>query len=152
MNKTLVLLRHAHRDKDLGSETDNGLSRKGQQQAKTIEKHFHKVFDGEKPLVLSSPKRRCIETVLPLVDGSEKKITIDPLLDEGNKLKERAKTFIQWWESNGPLLTVACSHGDWLPICIEILTGARIEMKKGCWAEVQVVDGQARLTWLLQEL
>lgn len=152
MNKTLILVRHAHRDKTLGRDIDNGLSKKGNKQAARIEKRFRSLYPSEEALVVSSPKRRCIETVAPLVHGDESKVSIMSSLDEGGTLEQKAKDFIRWWRAEAPPLTAACSHGDWLPVCLRALTGVRTELKKGAWAEIEDDDGKIKLTWLLQEL
>ena len=66
--KSLIILRHAHRNKPFGGLLDNGLSRKGKKQAAQAGKHFLEEYGRVKALVLSSPKRRCIETVEPIAE------------------------------------------------------------------------------------
>ena len=151
MNKTLILVRHGHRNKALGHEIDNGISSKGTRQVLRIGKRFRKLYPDEEVLVVSSPKRRCIETVAPLVDDDESKVQIMAALDEDGDLDRKTKDFIRWWRDEAPPLTVACSHGDWLPIALKALTGARADMKKGGWAEIVDDDGVVKLKWLLQE-
>jgi hypothetical protein len=65
----------------------------------------------------------------------------------------RIHKFIQVWIRSGPALTVACSHGDWLPYAVEIATGARVAFKKGAWAEIELLeaDGLPVLRNLIQE-
>ncbi|MBI3554913.1 MAG: histidine phosphatase family protein [Deltaproteobacteria bacterium] len=152
MNKTLILVRHGHRSKALGHEVDNGVSSKGSKQAARIERRFRKLYPDEEALVVSSPKRRCIETVAPLVHDDESKIQIMASLDEDGNVEQKAKDFIRWWRDEGPMLTVACSHGDWLPVAVKLLTGAKAELKKGAWAEIEEDEGNVKLTWLVQEL
>src|SRR5262245_33981006 len=68
MQKTLILIRHGHRDNSR-RELDNGLTEKGQSQAKNIRRFFAERFSGDeigKGLwLVSSPKVRCMETLQP---------------------------------------------------------------------------------------
>lgn len=151
MSKTLILVRHAHRFKSSGRSADNGLSPKGHKQALKIKKHFKKVFPLARPLLISSPKKRCVETILPLVNGDKSKVRLTGLLDEGGALELNSHAFMNWWTKEAPPLVVACSHGDVLPVLVEMLTGANTDLKKGAWAEVELDGGVSRLTWLIQE-
>jgi phosphohistidine phosphatase SixA len=144
LNKILILVRHAHRDKDEGRELDNGLSERGRRQARALTKFFAKAYPEANPVFLSSPKKRCRETLL--------KVESDPLLDEGSNLEGRVAKFTAWWKTQGPQFTVACSHGDWLPVCIEALSGARVELKKGALAEIHLDPDATRLYCLLQKI
>lgn len=152
MSKTLILVRHAHRDTDAGKSRDNGLSPRGKKQAQKVADFFHGRFPEESPLLVSSPKRRCIETLAPIVDGREDKVHIDKLLDEEGELESKAHKFIDWWVNIATDLVVACSHGDWLPVAIKQLTGAQVEMKKGAWIEIRREDDENYLEWLVQRL
>lgn len=128
--KVLLLVRHAHRDKPMGSAFDNGLSKKGRRQAQKLARHYRDRLRGA--YFVSSPKIRCVETLQPL----SKKIRIDPFLDEGPRMAERVNAFLKWWKTKGPSLVVVCSHGDWLPMALKKLTRATIEMEKGAAAEI----------------
>lgn len=152
--KTLILVRHAHRLKLEGGDADNGLSDKGRKQAKRAAKRFRAYFDGQQALFVTSPKRRCLETLVPFVDSDRGKLQINADLGEGGPLDRKVERFIAWWREKAPDLVVACSHGDWIPLALKALTGAEIALKKGGWAELEMGAGDecARLVWLIQEL
>lgn len=65
-----ILIRHAHRD-TADRAQDNGLSKKGREQAKRLRKYFEERFpEGEGDLVLvTSPKKRCVETIEPIAES-----------------------------------------------------------------------------------
>jgi broad specificity phosphatase PhoE len=156
--KRLVLVRHAHRDtSDRGA--DNGLTRKGRRQAEAVRRFFKARFGKEKALLLSSPKRRCLETLEPLAEKAGLRLRADGRLMEllppepAGGLEKRIDDFFDRWEKKGPALTVACSHGDWISKALGRRAAARVDLKKGGWAEVVLEEGKgARLEWLLQEL
>jgi broad specificity phosphatase PhoE len=137
---------------------DNGLSRKGKKQADQAAKHFLQEHGRTKALVLSSPKRRCIETVQPIADKIKKAVEISPLLDQqgivppetSSQLEGRAKEFQRWWRAEGPELTVICSHGDWIPLFLCAATGANVDLAKGGWAEIRLGEAGPVLVWLFQ--
>lgn len=156
--KTLIVLRHAHRNKPFGGMLDNGLSRKGMKQANEAAKHFLEAYGRAKALVMSSPKRRCIETVQPIADKIKVAVETSPLLDEqgivppesSNHLEGRAKEFLRWWKAEAPELTVICSHGDWIPVFLRAATGANVDLSKGGWAEIRLGEAGPVLVWLFQ--
>ncbi|MGE0762196.1 MAG: histidine phosphatase family protein [Bdellovibrionales bacterium] len=159
MIKQLILLRHAHRDTTERS-LDNGLSPKGQRQAKWIKRFASQRFDSQewqelRGVVVSSPKRRCIETVEPLADLFQGKVEIRQELDEQRSgesfaaFDERIHRFMSWWVREAPPLVVACSHGDWLPLAIFHVSGSALEMKKGSWVELEWESNRAQLRWYL---
>lgn len=149
--KTLIIIRHAHREK---IADDNGLSPKGRKQAKRARDFYRSRFRRSTAALLSSPKRRCVETLEPLSELLDVDIETTALLDEGDALKLRAREFLSHWlASSGPELTVISSHGDWIPVFLELATGARAELAKGGWAEIEADGtGVPRLSWLVQEL
>jgi broad specificity phosphatase PhoE len=154
--KTLVLVRHAHRD-NTRRELDNGLSEKGAEQAKAIRKFGLSRFSREDLMagvwLVSSPKLRCVETLAPLAKGWERKIDIHPNLDEQSEKEkpaqfhERVKNFLHEWTEAKIPLTILCSHGDWLPLAISELLSIHIEPKKGSWNELDWVSGSVQLKW-----
>src|SRR4051812_26203108 len=102
MKKCLVIVRHAHRDKIMGGIFDNGLSTQGKAQARRFAKEFAKEFGkNAKPMILSSPKKRCLETVHPLSKQSGADLKTMPLLDEGS-VEEKAEKFLAWWRKKAP--------------------------------------------------
>src|SRR5271170_829167 len=94
----LIVVRHAHRDKSEGRESDNGLSAKGRKQAAKILEHFKKEYSGLQSLrILSSPKKRCVETVQSIAEVMKTKVHTSSLLDEGPELEDRARKFLSDW-------------------------------------------------------
>lgn len=139
-SKRLLIIRHAHRDKPFGSSFDNGLSLKGIKQAEELRDRFEEKLTDRNPDFISSPKKRCIETVQPLCDALGKKLEVSALLDEGENLEARVRQFCDVWKKRGPLHTVVCSHGDWIPVCVDFLTGRQLDIEKAGWIEVEL-DG-----------
>jgi broad specificity phosphatase PhoE len=145
--KILILIRHAHRD-TTRIELDNGLSGEGVSQAKTLANSLKGIFRLKNAVLLSSPKRRCIETLEPIRLLGNLKIETDPLLVEKQEIetfshfKKRIEQFIESWQSQQNALTLICSHGDWLPEAVEILVGAKSEFKKGSWAELFISNNR----------
>ncbi len=141
--KRLIFIRHAHRD-TTDRELDNGLSEKGRSQVKKLvklarEELGEKPFNQERIEFLTSPKRRCVETISPIAEELGGEIGISGLLDEGDRLEKRVDEFLEWWRSPlAPLVTVLCSHGDWIPLCLKRLTGQEQDISKGGWAEVSL--------------
>ncbi len=155
-SRTLILVRHAHRDTDLGRERDNGLSEKGKEQAKAVSVYFRKRFPKVRPLLLSSPKIRCIETLLPISDKLNASVETLDLLTEQHEtdvaFKKRLEKFFRWWKQRGPEVVVLCSHGDWIPAFCEHALGVGIQLKKGGWIELEGRSGAVSLVWVLQRL
>jgi broad specificity phosphatase PhoE len=154
--KTLVLVRHAHRDTMI-HDLDNGLSERGKKQAKEVLKAFHAHWKQENDLALiSSPKRRCIETLDPIAQEVAAKVEISSWLDEQERSEStasfmgRISQFIAWWKEKAPALTIACSHGDWLPVCTAELIGTQVSFEKGAWIVLVVQDDQVQLQALRQ--
>lgn len=148
--KTLILIRHAHRDKSDGHERDNGLSEKGKVQALAIRDLFLKRYRGTTPHLVSSPKERCVETLMPIGEALNLDIEVMQLLSEGDSLKKRCQQFWEWWQEDAPTFVVACSHGDWIPEFVQMTTDARIECIKGSWCEIGVSVTEPQLVTLIQ--
>ena len=156
--KTLIFIRHAHRELDHPSK-DNGLSDKGQEQVKKLVKFAKHRLEGKQPLFVTSPKKRCIETVSPItVEIAPKELVqIDLRLDEHSASENdalylaRIDEFLDFWKYEGPETMVVCSHGDWLPIAIHKLTGIHLALKKGAWVEIEYANAECALTWVVQK-
>lgn len=156
MSKTLVLVRHAHRD-TTHRELDNGLSEKGKEQAKSLRRFLgerFKVADFRKGLwFVSSPKLRCVETLNPMAKLLEKSVDIHPDLDEqtgketGAQFEQRIRRFLQEWKQGGPEFTILCSHGDWLPLATFQLLGIVQDFKKGAWLELEFEGTTPFVRW-----
>lgn len=159
MNKTLVLIRHAHRETQNGREQDNGLSSKGRRQVRKLFDFYFKRFpEIEAPLLWSSPKRRCLETLLPLANKLERKLVIKKELDEQSKeesLKSvtvRMESVLKEIRQSKKNLILICSHGDWIPLFLKHVTGIKTPLKKGGWAELEELNEKRfTLTWLIQD-
>jgi broad specificity phosphatase PhoE len=153
MQKTLVLIRHAHRD-NTQRELDNGLSEKGRDQAKAVKRFFTERFSKEEAgkglWLVSSPKLRCVETLQPIAKGIERPVDIHPGLDEQGSRESikafegRVQAFLHEWAESKMEITILCSHGDWLPAAALGLLGLHQEFKKGSWLELES-DGSAPL-------
>ncbi|MEW6058346.1 MAG: phosphoglycerate mutase family protein [Bdellovibrionota bacterium] len=156
MVKTLIIVRHAHRDKRLGSDANNGLSPKGKGQAIRIAKYYKKRFGEKKTPLFSSPKLRCIETLYPIAKLTKKKIvTLDLLDEQQGSSQEYAKQiheFLEWWEKEAPQTTIVCSHGDWIPQFTKKILETPIDLAKGGWIEIVKEDSaKPQLVWVLQD-
>ena len=154
--KTLVLLRHAHRDVEERSR-DNGLSEKGEEQVRRMVEFARKRLEDSAPVFLSSPKKRCVETLSPLARALGGRVVIDPRLSERSPVEgaaeylARLEEFLDFWKYECPETTIVCSHGDWIPDAIHRLTGAESALKKCGWAEIEYLNGSGYLTWLVQK-
>lgn len=156
MAKTLILIRHGHRDNSR-SELDNGLTDKGREQAQRIRRFFSERFQPEAYSrglwLVSSPKVRCIETLQPLAKHLDRKVDIHPGLDEQNgregsaAFEKRVHGFLHEWTQSAMPLTVLCSHGDWLPAAVQKMLGVAPQVKKGSWLELEWEGGMAALRW-----
>jgi broad specificity phosphatase PhoE len=156
LNKTLVLVRHAHRDTS-DRDQDNGLSDKGFEQSEKILEYFKERFTKTDPILLSSKKCRCVETLEPISKKIKTPIKISPLLmeQEGTEtekeFRKRVETFCNNWKEGKSELTIVCSHGDWIPLALHYLVDVYTDLKKGGWAEIALVDGKPTLKYLIQK-
>lgn len=154
MSKRLIFIRHAHRDTSV-RQLDNGLTDKGREQAKAIKRYFMSRFDEDDVKgglwLVSSPKIRCVETLLPLSKSVGRAVDIHPHLNEGEAgeggraLEARIQNFLNEWKQSKVETTVACSHGDWLPIAVHQLLGIYLDPKKGSWFELEWESDRAEL-------
>ena len=148
---TLVIIRHAHRNKDQGSDADNGLSKRGISQSKKIKKYFKYRFGKASPIVFSSPKLRCVETVERIAKEYRTQVEIASLLDEGGNLEQKSSLFIEEIKNQKAPLICASSHGDLIPALTQKLIGYPIILSKGAWVEFEVIKGKFFLQWLFQD-
>ena len=154
MNRRLILLRHAHRDTSHRSE-DNGLSEKGLRQAAHLLKFFEMRLANTpelaKATLLSSPKKRCLETLSPLAERIEKFVEVRSELDEqrpGERMESvdaRIHKFVHQWTTKGPEWTILSSHGDVIPMLAFHLLGCSVDVKKASWLEIEWQAGQGHL-------
>ncbi len=152
-DRTLIFVRHAHRDLTAGHELDNGLSEEGHKQAIRIRKRAMKRLERATASLrlLSSERARCRETLEPLAEALNLPIDTHPELVEGEPVERKVAQFLQDFRKAPESVWIACSHGDWLPEAMRLLVGAPIELKKGAWAEIRFRKGVTRLECLLQE-
>lgn len=156
MTKTLVFVRHGHRDNSR-RELDNGLSEKGREQAEYIRRFFTSRFGADDLAsglwLVSSPKIRCAETLQPLAKALDRQVDIHPALDEQGHgesfpaFEKRVEAFLEEWRKSPIGITVLSSHGDWLPLAYSRLLGLRMEPKKGSWLEVEGGAMGVELKW-----
>jgi len=161
MSKVLILIRHAHRDTEDPS-ADNGLSKKGIAQVEILADYFHryfeKEFEGMRPRFLSSPKKRCRETLGPLAAREKVEMKVDARLSECTPTEgsrgflSRIREFAEDWRQGGRELTVICSHGDWIPELVAELANARISLKKAGFVEIRESAGECVLSALVQKV
>jgi broad specificity phosphatase PhoE len=141
-DKTLVLIRHAHRDASI-REKDNGLSKKGLKQAVLLVDTFKNIYSPDSNTAfLASPKKRCQETVEGVAEASHSTVVIEPLLSEQESheshedFKKRIHKFLDNWAQDGESLTFACTHGDWLPLAMKLIFNISTDFEKASWAEI----------------
>lgn len=122
---------------------DNGLSKKGREQAEGLGEYFKKRFSkGDEVKLISSPKKRCQETLEPIAQYLGKRITVsEGLLEEqpnetSEGFQKRVERFLKE-NSRTSGVVVLCSHGDWLPIALQAACGARTNPKKASWTEIE---------------
>lgn len=158
MAKTLILVRHAHRDNSR-RERDNGLTAKGHAQARNLRKFFAARFGVKGPKgslwLVSSPKVRCLQTLEPLAKITGRPVDVHPWLDEQGPrethecMVERVHAFLDEWTHSRVSTTVLCSHGDWLPMAAFHLLGIPLEQKKGGWLELEWNRNRGVMRWLV---
>ncbi len=155
-SKSLVLIRHAHRNTDDRS-ADNGLSEKGESQVKKLVKFCRERFKDRDVVFLTSPKKRCIQTLTPVAEDWKKEIRVDERLDElrpnesTTQYLARIDEFLDFFKYECEDTIVICSHGDVIPILIQKLTLAKTGLKKCGYAEIEYFSGESYLTWLVQK-
>lgn len=151
--KTIILVRHAHRNKEEGA--DNGLSWKGKRQSIVLARL---IADFSVPKLVSSPKRRCVETLRPLSKLLQTEVSVHSLLDEQGEhedpdsFEKRVRRFLRDWKNSANPITVACSHGDWIPLAVEWLVSRRLDLKKGGFARIALVKEEPRLIEMVQDV
>ena len=157
MKRHLILIRPAHRESDVPSR-DNGLSEKGQAQVKRLVSYLSDRIDGKSARYLSSPKKRCLETLGPIAKEMNAELEVDERLTETSPIEthsqliSRMDEFCDEWRYQGGELTVICSHGDYIPMMVERLTGARIGLKKAGVVEIETLGSDCFLMSLVQKV
>ncbi len=150
--RRLILVRHAHRDK-VATDFDNGLSEKGEKQAKRLSAFFTDEFAEEKSLLLlTSPRKRCRETLEPLAKSLKRNLDTNLWLEEGGPLGSKIRGFLKEWSERRDRVTIACSHGDWIPTAVEQECGARIICRKSSFIDLVDVGGEFLIHRIIQRV
>lgn len=133
----LVLVRHAHRDTSHGRLRDNGLSAKGWKQADKFASWAVSSLPLDRTALASSPKVRCVETLEPLSRPIRRweSLSEQRARESDTAFRQRVANALQAALRKKSKAVVLCSHGDWLPVAAEVLTGHPLEWKKGAWKE-----------------
>ena len=143
----LILVRHAHRDNSVRAQ-DNGLSELGAAQALKLCQTLTSRFELSDCVWESSPKKRCVETLLP---AAKNLLQISELLDEQksdesvSEFDQRISKYLEDWRNSSEAFRIACSHGDWIPEAIFKLTRLKTELSKSGYV-VLSIDQQGRVT------
>jgi broad specificity phosphatase PhoE len=149
MDKTIVVVRHAHRD-TTDRSADNGLSPKGHEQVKHLVERYKKGDLPKGSHFWTSPKLRCKETLKPLADAASLPLKIEDFLDE-QKEGEASKDFSRRVGLLAEKLnstsetTYISSHGDLIPELIQQITGYWVDLKKA----QAVILGRKGERWVL---
>jgi len=121
----LYVVRHAHagsrRDWD-GSDEERPLSDRGWRQARALGTSLAET--GVTRLV-SSPYRRCVQTLEPLAEASGLEVLVDERLAEGTG-SAPALELAEQLEAEPAVL---CSHGDVIPDLLEALVRRGLELQ-----------------------
>ncbi len=121
----VYLIRHAHagsRSDWRGDDRERPISTKGRTQEASLRKRLATQKVGR---VLSSPSRRCIETVEGIADDAGVDVEIRPELDEGADPDTAIALLTQLTDTN----PVICSHGDLLPKLLRRFSAAGMKTK-----------------------
>jgi len=141
---TLFLLRHANagdRDKWKKEDRVRPLTKKGKRQAEMIAASLR---DRGIERIVTSPYKRCIETVEPIAALTGAKIELSDALAEGPDV-DAAYDLVHGLAGTN---TVLCSHGDVIPATINRLMWLGLELQsrfycsKGSIWEIDVVEGR----------
>jgi broad specificity phosphatase PhoE len=124
---TIYLVRHAKagdRSSWDGDDTIRPLSGKGRRQAVAIcDRLFDLIAVHPDAQLISSPHRRCMQTLEPLAARRRSQVMPDPRLAEGYN-RDGALELI----STLPNGSVLCSHGDVIPDVMAALQRRRTEI------------------------
>ncbi len=150
MKKTLILLRHGSKNID-DRLVDSGLNHHGRIQSKTVVSFYLERFSQKHPDLVSSERLRCQETLVPMSERLGVDVQIDPHLTE-QKTNESHQDFVQrmlrfkkgFEDSENPV-TVACTHGDWIPLFTDLTIKKMIHPGYVGWIELVYEDEKYEL-------
>jgi 8-oxo-dGTP diphosphatase len=141
---TIHLLRHAtagNRDNFNGDDRERPLTKKGKAQAKSIAESLR---EREIERIVTSPYKRCVQTVEPLAKMIGATIEISDALAEGPDIDAAYDLIHNLAGANA----VLCSHGDVIPAAMNRLMWlgltihSRFYCSKGSIWEVDIEDGR----------
>jgi 8-oxo-dGTP diphosphatase len=139
---TILLVRHARagrRERWHGDDRLRPLSKKGRAQARALPGLLTPWTAGRRPVLLSSPWIRCIETLGPLGAEVGAPIVEDEALAEG--MGRKAVEAVGSWLCRDAV--VACTHGDVVEEILGTLLAAGVDVD----AEPTAAKGAV---WVLQ--
>ncbi len=150
MRPVLILVRHAHRSLK-NRAADNGLSKKGREQRKYLTRSLAALLPRKaKILLISSPKKRCVETLEKFAKTRRKKIQIENRLNEGSP-RARTAALLKELKTAQTELVLACTHGDILPVMLKDLGCPEIEISKGSFVILKKTKSSPfKLQWLVK--
>ncbi len=76
---------------------------------------------------------------MPLASDLKLEFSVNSLLDEQLPQESRAvfesriRDYLKTWLENHSSLSIACSHGDWIPAALKETTGLHLELGKSGW-------------------
>ena len=123
-----------------GNDIDRPLTNTGRRQATALAERLASVSP---TVIVSSPYRRCVETVEPLAVAIDASVQVDERLAEfaSDNVQPDASLFDLLYSL--PDRAVVCSHGDVIPAIIESLAGAGMRISGSAeWGKGSV--------WVLQ--
>jgi len=141
----VYLVRHAHAGSRSAWHDDDDLrplSAKGSRQAESLNE---RIEDASIGCIVSSPSRRCIETVEPLAKRIGTAVDVRKELLEGADPDDATALLLEL----APRNPVVCSHGDLIPKVIRRLAAAGMKTKdanisqKGSLWVITVEKGRA---------
>jgi 8-oxo-dGTP diphosphatase len=135
----LYVVRHAKagsRNKFDGDDIDRPLTNSGREQATALSARLAAVSPS---VIVSSPYRRCVETVEPLAVAVDVVVRLDERLAEFGSEHVRADASLFDLLHSLPDRTIVCSHGDVIPAIIESLAGDGMRISgEAQWAKASV--------------
>jgi len=120
----IYVVRHAEADprNDFnGDDIDRPLTNSGREQAAALAERLAAVSP---TIIVSSPYKRCVETVEPLAASIDLEVRTDARLAEFANANVRPDASLLDLLHSLPDRAVVCSHGDVIPAIVESLAGA----------------------------
>lgn len=132
---TLFVVRHAHagqRSEWIGDDRLRPLSLRGETQSRGIAAMLESCAPRR---VVSSPARRCVQTVAPLAEALGLPVVEDDRLFEGAAVGEIRSLLDDVAVDDA----VLCSHGDVIPVLLDLLVDAGLQPERNLvWQKASV--------------